>query len=189
MGEYSVLARLHPVLTDRSPYSNLGNDTPEMRLLYYTTHARATPWLIGLLFGYFLHRQATSGQVTKVPRWLALALWVLCLALLLVVLFATFPYTQAGAEPITPLAGAFYLCCSRIAWPLALCWLIWACQNGLAPVVSDLLGWSFWQPLSKLSYCLYIWHLLVETLHVARAKTSLHFSDYDAVSSLCSSRE
>ncbi|EDX15327.1 GD12009 [Drosophila simulans] len=63
----------------------------------------------------------------------------------------------------------------------ALCWIIWACQNGLAPIVNEFLSWSFWQPLSKLSYCLYIWHLLVETVHIARIKTSPHFSDYDAI--------
>ncbi|KAH8373858.1 nose resistant to fluoxetine protein 6 [Drosophila serrata] len=162
-------------------HGNLGADSPEMRLIYYTTHARATPWLIGILFGYFLHRQGKQATKVAVPRWLALVLWVLSISLLLVVIFAMYPYTEAGTEIISPLGGAFYICCSRIAWPLALCWLIWACQNGLAPVISDLLGWTFWQPLSKLSYCLYIWHLLVETVHVARTKTSLHFSNYDAI--------
>ncbi|XP_037708397.1 nose resistant to fluoxetine protein 6 [Drosophila subpulchrella] len=160
-------------------HGNLGEDSSEMRLIYYTTHARATPWLIGLLFGYFLHHQ--SGQKSRLPKWLALVLWILSLFLLATVIFAVYPYTQDGVGNISPLAGAFYLCCSRIAWPLALCWIIWACQNGLAPIINDLLGWSFWQPLSKLSYCLFIWHLLVETVHIARIKTSLHFSDYDAI--------
>ncbi|EDW45504.1 GM16810 [Drosophila sechellia] len=151
----------------------------EMRLIYYTTHARATPWLIGLLFGYFLHHQ--NVRKTRLSKWLALVLWILSLSMLATVIFAVYPYTQSGAGDISALAGAFYLCCSRIAWPLALCWIIWACQNGLAPIVNEFLSWSFWQPLSKLSYCLYIWHLLVETVHIARIKTSLHFSDYDAI--------
>ncbi|KAH8352937.1 hypothetical protein KR084_007429, partial [Drosophila pseudotakahashii] len=158
---------------------NLGGDSPKMRLIYYTTHARATPWLIGLLFGYFLHHQ--NGRKYRLPKWLALVLWILSLSLVATVIFAVYPYTQDGVEDISALAGAFYLCCSRIAWPLALCWIIWACQNGVAPIINDLLSWSFWQPLSKLSYCLYIWHLLVETVHIARIKTSLHFSDYDAI--------
>ncbi|XP_017075501.2 LOW QUALITY PROTEIN: nose resistant to fluoxetine protein 6 [Drosophila eugracilis] len=158
---------------------NLGGDSPQMRLIYYTTHARATPWLIGLLFGYFLHHQ--NGRKSRLPKWLALILWILSISLLGTVIYAVYPYTQDGVDEISPLAGAFYLCLSRIAWPLGLCWIIWACQNGLAPVVNDLLSWSFWQPISKLSYCLYIWHLLVETVHIARIKTSLHFSDYDAI--------
>lgn len=161
-------------------HRNLGGDSTEMRLIYYTTHARATPWLIGLLFGYFLHHQ--NVRKTRLPKWLALVLWILSLSMLATVIFAVYPYTQSGAGDISAMAGAFYLCCSRIAWPLALCWIIWACQNGLAPIVNEFLSWSFWQPLSKLSYCLYIWHLLVETVHIARIKTSLHFSDYDAVS-------
>ncbi|XP_017103709.2 nose resistant to fluoxetine protein 6 [Drosophila bipectinata] len=157
---------------------NLGADSPQMRLIYYTTHARATPWLIGLLFGHFLHTQ--GGRKARLPRWMTPLMWLLCFGLLASVLFAVFPYTQPGAVAISPVAGAFYLCSSRIAWPLALCWLIWACQNGVAPGIDSLLGWSLWQPLSKLSYCLYIWHLLVETVNVARTKSSLHFSDYDA---------
>ncbi|XP_043641031.1 nose resistant to fluoxetine protein 6 [Drosophila teissieri] len=160
-------------------YGNLGGDSTEMRLIYYTTHARATPWLIGLLFGYFLHHSG-GARKSRLPKWLALLLWLLSLSLLATVIFAVYPYTQSGAGEISSLAGAFYLCCSRIAWPVALCWIIWACQHGEAPIVNEFLSWSFWQPLSKLSYCLYIWHLVVETVHIARIKTSLHFSDYDA---------
>ncbi|KAH8273515.1 hypothetical protein KR018_009058, partial [Drosophila ironensis] len=173
------LGRRFADLNSMCTLRNLGADSPKMRLIYYTTHARATPWLIGLLFGYFLHTEA--GRKRHLPRWLVLAMWLLCLGLLATVLFAVYPYTQPGAGAISPVAGGFYLCCSRIAWPLALCWLIFACQNGLAPVVNDLLSWTLWQPLSKLSYCLYIWHLLVETVHVARVKSSLHFSNYDAI--------
>ncbi|XP_034652824.1 nose resistant to fluoxetine protein 6 [Drosophila subobscura] len=158
---------------------NLGEDSPQMRLIYYTTHARAMPWLIGLLFGYYLHIE--GGRRRRLSKWLALLLWIVALSLFATVIFAVYPYTQTGAKGISPLAGAFYLSCGRIAWPLSLCWLIWACQNGLAPVVNSLLSWSFWQPLSKLSYCLYIWHLMVETANVARSKTSLHFSNYDAI--------
>uniref|UniRef100_A0A6P4FRH3 Uncharacterized protein LOC108053849 n=1 Tax=Drosophila rhopaloa TaxID=1041015 RepID=A0A6P4FRH3_DRORH len=128
---------------------------------------------------YFLHHQ--GGRKSRLPKWLAFLLWILSLSLVATVIFAVYPYTQDGVEDISPLAGAFYLCCSRIAWPLALCWIIWACQNGLAPIINDFLSWTFWQPLSKISYCLYIWHLLVETVHIARIKTSLHFSDYDAI--------
>ncbi|XP_052853744.1 nose resistant to fluoxetine protein 6 [Drosophila gunungcola] len=160
-------------------HGNLGGDSPEMRLIYYTTHARATPWLIGLLFGYFLHHQ--GGRKGRLPKWLALLLWILALSMVATVIFAVYPYTQDGVEAMSPLAGGFYLCCSRIAWPLALCWIIWACQNGQAPIINEFLSWTFWQPLSKISYCLYIWHLLVETVHIARIKTSLHFSDYDAI--------
>ncbi|XP_068156769.1 nose resistant to fluoxetine protein 6-like [Drosophila tropicalis] len=157
---------------------NLGADSAEMRLIYYTTHARANPWLIGLLFGYFLHCNSYRKQF---PKWLSLSAWLIALSLIVTVLFAVFPYTQTGSGEISPLSGAFYICCSHIAWPLALCWLIWACQTGQAGLINSFLSWSFWQPLSRLSYCLYIWHLLVETAHMARIKTSLHFSNYDTV--------
>lgn len=149
-------------------------------MIYYTTHARATPWLIGLLFGYFLHNERGRRRGLSWP--LVLLLWLLVLTMIAAVMWSMYPYTQPGAGEITPLAGAFYLCCSRIAWPLTLCWLIWACQTGRAGAINTLLSWSFWQPISKLSYCLYLWHLLVETLNIGRIRTSQHFSNYDAVS-------
>ncbi|XP_064538728.1 nose resistant to fluoxetine protein 6 isoform X2 [Drosophila montana] len=158
---------------------NLGGDSVDMRMIYYTTHARATPWLIGLLFGYFLHGE--RGKRRRLAGWLMQLLWLLALLLLVAVIWSVYPYTQPGVAPMTPLAGAFYLCCSRIAWPLALCWLIWACQSGRGGVVNTLLSWCLWQPISKLSYCLYIWHLLVEMLNTGRLKSSQHFSNYDAV--------
>lgn len=151
-----------------------------MRMIYYTTHARATPWLIGLLFGYFLHSE--RGRRRRLSWPLVLLLWLLAFSLVAAVIWSVYPYTQPGAGEISPLAGAFYLCCSRIAWPLSLCWLIWACQTGRAGFINTLLSWSFWQPISKLSYCLYLWHLLVETLNIGRIRTSQHFSNYDAVS-------
>ncbi|XP_023034684.2 nose resistant to fluoxetine protein 6 [Drosophila willistoni] len=157
---------------------NLGEDSPEMRLIYYTTNARANPWFIGLLFGYFLH---CNRNRRRLPRWFTLLLWLISFALLATVIFAMYPYTQEGSEIITPLAGAFYLCFSRIAWSLALCWLIWTCHTGQAGIINSLLSWSFWEPLSRISYCLYIWHLIVETVHTARIKTSVHFSNYDAI--------
>ncbi|XP_030378336.1 nose resistant to fluoxetine protein 6 [Scaptodrosophila lebanonensis] len=159
---------------------NLGADSVEMRKIYYTTHVRATPWLIGLLFGYFLHSERSRIR-RRCSKWLVLCLWLLAMALLCVVIFGVFPYTQPNMAEMTPLAGAFYLCCSRIAWSLALCWIIWACQNGYGGIINSLLSWSLWQPLSKLSYCMYIWHLLVETAHAGRIQNTVHFSNYDGI--------
>ncbi|XP_060663027.1 nose resistant to fluoxetine protein 6 [Drosophila nasuta] len=158
---------------------NLGEDSPQMRMIYYTTHARATPWLIGLLFGYFLHNE--KGRRRQLPWWLVLLLWLVSITLMCLVIWIVYPFTQPNAEAITPLAGAFYICCSRIVWSVGLCWLIWACHSGLGGVINTLLSWSFWQPISKLSYCLYIWHLLIETINTARIRTSQHFSNYDAI--------
>ncbi|XP_017869446.1 PREDICTED: nose resistant to fluoxetine protein 6 [Drosophila arizonae] len=158
---------------------NLGADSMEMRMIYYTTHARAMPWLIGLLFGCFLHGE--QGRRRRLPAWLMLLLWLLALLFIATAIWSVYPYTRPGAAEISPLAGAFYLCCSRIAWPLAICWLIWACQSGRGGLVNTLLSWSFWQPVSKLSYCLYIWHLLIEMANTGRIKSSQHFSNYDAI--------
>lgn len=161
-------------------HRNLGGDSTEMRLIYYTTHARATPLVDWIAFWLLsAPPECTEDTPAQVAGFGALDSESFHAGHCNLRRISLYP--EWGRD-ISAMAGAFYLCCSRIAWPLALCWIIWACQNGLAPIVNEFLSWSFWQPLSKLSYCLYIWHLLVETVHIARIKTSLHFSDYDAVS-------
>lgn len=190
-------------------YSNLGGDSGEMSAIYYSTHTRTSPWIIGIVFGYYLHNR--GGKRTILPKviWriqeidickrfpykdssnnydnsnpfqnLILLGWLMALAMLFAVIFALYPNNQPNANPLTHLEGAFYLSLSRIAWPIALAWIVFACINGYGGPINRFLSWSFWEPLSRLSYCMYIWHLLVVSINAGRIKTNPYFSDYDAV--------
>lgn len=83
---------------------------------------------------------------------------------------------------ITLLERAFYDSFSRVSWAIALAWIIFACVNGYGGPVNWFLSLTFWQPLSRISYCLYIVHLIIQLTIMSMVKTPVNFSDMNAVS-------
>ncbi|XP_062140330.1 nose resistant to fluoxetine protein 6-like [Drosophila sulfurigaster albostrigata] len=146
--------------------------------IYYTTHTRASPWIIGLLFGYFLH--VNRGKSFKLKPLAVWAGWIFSLALIFACLFGIYPYAANGYE-LPTLNEAFYVTLTRIAWPLALVWVVFACKYGYGGLANSFLSSPLWQPLSKLSYCAYIWHFFIEELNGFSTHTSTYFSDYQVM--------
>ncbi|XP_037961082.1 O-acyltransferase like protein-like [Teleopsis dalmanni] len=158
---------------------NLGTDQEMLKKTYYSTHSRVSPWLIGIMFGYYLYNN--KGRRHELSRtWLMFG-WLTSLSLLLTVIFCLYGYAQADAPPISPLEGAFYLSLSHVAWSLGLCWIVFVCVNGNGGIVNKFLSLGFWQPISKLSYCMYIWHLVIIMVNTGRLKTNTYFSNYDLI--------
>ncbi|XP_017493627.1 PREDICTED: nose resistant to fluoxetine protein 6-like, partial [Rhagoletis zephyria] len=163
---------------------NYGAASEAMPKIYYSTHTRCSAWIVGLIFGYYLHRN--NGNVAKLPNWLVAVSWLISLIIVFTIVFAWYPSTLLGTSGPTVLESAFYLAVGRVAWPLALCWMVYACINGYGGPINVFLSWSLWQPISKLSYSMYIWHLIVITINASRIKTNTYFSDYDVILSFWS---
>ncbi|KAH8396111.1 hypothetical protein KR222_003465, partial [Zaprionus bogoriensis] len=145
--------------------------------IYFGTHVRAAPWIVGLLFGYFLHvNRGRTFKLNRLAVWLG---WILSLALTFTCLFALYPNTNTLTMPI--LDEAFYVALTRIAWPLALVWVVFACKYGYGGLANSFLSSPLWQPLSKLSYCVYIWHVFIQNVHGGNERTSTYFSDYQVM--------
>ncbi|KAH8278499.1 hypothetical protein KR018_004095 [Drosophila ironensis] len=154
-------------------------DQDAMRKLYFATHTHAAPWLIGFLFGYFLHlNRGKKFQLGWVAVWSG---WALCLALIFTSIFALYPAGKWDAAQLSTLADASYYTFTRIAWPLALCWLVFACMQGYGGLANSFLSSPLWQPLSRLSYSVYMWHMFVQEINTRTTRTSTYFSDYQVM--------
>ncbi|XP_051862820.1 nose resistant to fluoxetine protein 6-like [Drosophila albomicans] len=152
-------------------------DFEGQRKLYYATHVHAAPWLIGLLFGYFLHlNRNKSFKLIRISIWLG---WIVSLALLFTSLFALYPAAQSDAAALTILEQAFYYTLTRIAWPLSLCWVVFACMKGYGGLADSFLSSPLWQPLSRLSYSAYIYHVYIQLVNDKRVRSPSYLSDYD----------
>lgn len=112
--------------------------------LSHYTHTRASGWLVGFLFGYFLH--SIRGKSIKLNRPTVWVGWILSLALLLTCIFAMYPYGTGKSKTIPILNEAFYVSLSRIAWPLALSWVVFACMQGYGGLANSFLTSPLWQP-------------------------------------------
>uniref|UniRef100_A0A6P4F8L6 Nose resistant to fluoxetine protein 6 n=1 Tax=Drosophila rhopaloa TaxID=1041015 RepID=A0A6P4F8L6_DRORH len=167
------------VINDYSLINGGGGGGPDdySEDLSHYTHNRTSGWLVGFLFGYFLH--TIRGKAIKLSRpavWLG---WITSLALLFTCIFAMYPYGQAKTASLPILNEAFYVSLSRIAWPLGLSWVVFACMQGYGGLANSFLSSPLWQPLSKLSFCTYMGHLLIQNLNGGRTRVNTYFSNYD----------
>lgn len=150
------------------------------RKIYTATHTHAAPWLVGTMFGYLLHLM--RGRRFKLSLLATWAGWLLCLALLFTSIFALYPYSKLLGKSPSVLQGALYYTLVRIAWPLGLCWVVFACMQGYGSLANSFLSSPLWQPLSKLSYGAYIWHIFVVEVANRSVQTNTYFSNYQVVS-------
>ncbi|XP_051863889.1 nose resistant to fluoxetine protein 6-like isoform X1 [Drosophila albomicans] len=159
-------------------YLEMGGMTGEaLTKVYHATHTHAAPWLIGLLCGYFLHlNRNRTFKLNHSVIWLG---WIVSLALMFVSLFALYPATQSGAAALTTLEQSFYYTLTRIAWPLSLCWVVFACMKGYGGLADSFLSSPLWQPLSRLSYSAYIFHVYIELVNDKRVRSTVYLSNYD----------
>ncbi|KAH8268344.1 hypothetical protein KR026_005458, partial [Drosophila bipectinata] len=147
-----------------------------LQKMYYDTHTHAAPWLIGFLFGYFLHLNRDKKFQLN---WMMVGLgWILSLSMIFTSIFALYPEAKWDTPPISTLAEAFYHTLTRIGWPLALCWVIFACIQGYGGLANSFLSSPLWQPLSRLSFSIYIWHKFVLEVNARNVRTNVYFSNY-----------
>ncbi|XP_043653156.1 nose resistant to fluoxetine protein 6-like [Drosophila teissieri] len=144
--------------------------------MYFATHTHATPWLTGFLFGYILHlNRGKKFQLSKVAVWSG---WILCLAMIFTSIFALFPYTKWTGPDVSTFAEASYYTLTRVGWSMAICWVIFACMNGYGGLANSFLSSPLWQPLSRLSFSVYMWHMFFQEINIRSMRTNSYFSNY-----------
>ncbi|XP_062544927.1 O-acyltransferase like protein-like isoform X2 [Armigeres subalbatus] len=127
------------------------------RLTYYPTHARMAVWFCGIAFGYLLFRTREKRQVPS--QIILVGVSIAATALTAVIMFCAHEiYKPREADPV---GDAFYEALHRVAWVLCIMWLIFMCINEHASALGHFLAWTFWQPVARLSYSMYLIHYVV----------------------------
>lgn len=80
------------------------------------------------------------------------------------------------------LEASVYLSCSRSAWTFGIVWMVWACINGYGGPINFVLSSYTFKVLSKISYSIYLLHMVMQYLMSGAAKIPGYFSDFTAVS-------
>ena len=63
--------------------------------------------------------------------------------------------------PWSTFEACVYEMLSRLAWSVALGWVVVACAKGWGGPINKFLSWGVFQPLAKISYMTYLTHLTV----------------------------
>ena len=63
--------------------------------------------------------------------------------------------------PWSTYEAGFYEGLTRLAWSVALGWVVVACAKGRGGIVNKFLSWGVFQPLAKISYMMYLLHITI----------------------------
>ncbi|XP_022126987.2 nose resistant to fluoxetine protein 6 [Pieris rapae] len=140
---------------------------------YIRTHMKMTPYFMGLLTGYILHRiQSENYQFSNLLKTFG---WSTSVILGTVTTFSVSLFYQDWYEYST-IEAAAYISLHKFAWSIANGWLIIACATGNGGVLGKLLAWRFLVPISKLTFCAYLVNGVVELYYVGQLRHPLHIT-------------
>jgi len=138
---------------------------------------RFQPYLVGILLGYCLHQ--ARGKDIKINFWLNIFAWQAAFLSAFAVVYGTDSERGDDVTRLSRTENMFYNGFHRIAWTVSLSWVIFSCSKGYGGIINDFLSWSFFLPLSRLSFMTYLVHATVIFLSSSMFSTfgvSLHWT-------------
>lgn len=145
-------------------------------LFYTRPHYRYMTWLIGVSFGYFVHKK--GNKPVELSR-LAITLgWLFALGTFFLTLY--YPWTQIGEKSI--FNAACYDSFHKIFWALSICVVIFLCDNDYGGIINSFLSHPLWKPLSRLSYTMYVLSFAVSKWNTASTRKDATLDVKEAVS-------
>lgn len=110
-------------------------------------------------------------------------LLVVSATLMLTAVFGALPLFRHAPE-VHPVESIAYAGFHRATWAVGLASMIFACCKGMANPINYFLSMKVLQPLSKLTYSVYLIHYTIIICMGGTQRTTSYFSDYSIVSFL-----
>ncbi|XP_049865219.1 nose resistant to fluoxetine protein 6-like [Pectinophora gossypiella] len=150
---------------------------------YIKTHMKMTPYFMGMLTGYILHRiQTENYQLSKLLKIFG---WMTSIVLGTVTTFSVSLFYQEWYQ-YSSIEAAAYISLHKLAWGIANGWLIIACATGNGGIFHMLLTWKFLVPISRLTYCAYLVNGIVELYYVGQLRHPLHVTFFTVMANAVS---
>ncbi|XP_063598104.1 nose resistant to fluoxetine protein 6-like [Penaeus indicus] len=145
---------------------------------YEKPWCRASAYLVGCWAGLLIFK--TQNKKIKMTMWQALLGWLVAAAIASSVLYGVTDYNSLGrgddyfSKPFPLWLAALYGGLSRPAWALALLWLVFACHTGNGGIIDEFLSHPSWQPLSRLTYAIYLVGIVVQLMYIGSVELPLY---------------
>ncbi|XP_048480394.1 uncharacterized protein LOC105382199 [Plutella xylostella] len=143
------------------------------RYYYINTLTRASPFFVGMIFGYVIH--ISRQRRIQIKKNVNILLWTLWLALMSTCIYVHFPTQQSEWDnPIVDIVlNSFW----RPAWAVGVGWMIFACDQGYGGPLNWLLSLQMWKVPARVSYAMYIYHMQIQQVSSGAALAPIFFSD------------
>ena len=87
-------------------------------------------------------------------------------------------YKTWNGHPFTKAENVMYFMFSRTIYSTGIALMIYACHNGFGGIINKFLSWSFWIPLSRLTFMAYLSHPIVFTLMYRITRFRFIYTDW-----------
>ncbi|CAH0581525.1 unnamed protein product [Chrysodeixis includens] len=121
---------------------------------YFHTLARASPFFVGLVFGYLLH--VYRKKKLNIPLYLVMFYWACSAGVLAGIFYYTYRILQLDWD--NHFMDNFMNSFMRPAYAGAICWLIVACVHGYSGPINWFLSHEYWRLPARLSFGMYLFH-------------------------------
>ncbi|GFO43629.1 nose resistant to fluoxetine protein 6-like [Plakobranchus ocellatus] len=145
--------------------------------LYIAPYCRMGPYLMGMLCGFILYR--INRRRIRIHWALVCAGWGAALATGLAVVYGLISYSR-GAEMNLHVAS-IYNALSRTVWGMSVAWVIFSCVTGHGGVINTFLSWSVWVPLARLTYVVYLIHIIVLVVWGSTTRAPFYITDMTVI--------
>ncbi|XP_055842816.1 nose resistant to fluoxetine protein 6-like [Episyrphus balteatus] len=153
----------------------LGTNWGDWWVTNIPTHARIAAWLVGFALGYFMH--VNRHKTFNIPKPLQILGWIVSFLTMFFIVFGVY-YIMDENGRSTNLVAALNEGLKRVSWATAIAWITFACHNGFGGVVNSFLSHPLWQPLARLSYCLFLIHMTVMRINLGSYRTQIYVSEF-----------
>ncbi|CAN8019756.1 unnamed protein product, partial [Ixodes persulcatus] len=143
-----------------------------LELIHFRPFVHVPEYVCGVVCGYL----AVRYQKYHLSKVIEIVLWLASLGLVTFVMFVTVPWNE-GRMP-DGLTNAIYGGCHRVFWSIGLFWPMFACATKNGGLLNKFLSWNVFIPLSRLTYGIYLVHLLFHLLRMANTKTAIDVDEY-----------
>lgn len=167
------------------------------------THFRFPAWLVGFITGYILfrfpkgsiripkvgvslvsfvfRRRCLKSHIFHQSLFVQFQRWNLCALTISVIVMTAIAFTDRASNQIfSPILHALCHTLGHIIWSIAVCYIIFACIHGSGGPINTFLSLPMWQPISKLSYGIYLVHGYWILIVMNSTKTPLYFNEFAA---------
>ncbi|XP_072152288.1 nose resistant to fluoxetine protein 6 isoform X2 [Bemisia tabaci] len=153
----------------------------EMAVGYFPTHMRTSSYLVGITAGYILHRIKTGKWSENLVTSFTLRrafIWIITTSMMMSALFLCYWMFQPEV-PYLWFYSSFYIAVHRLAWAIGVAWIILDSTFHKNGVVNRFLSNKFFMPLGRLTYCIYLTHIVVIIHKLGTARQPAYISAYD----------
>ena len=145
---------------------------------YVRPYTRWSVYLVGMLTGYFLF---TTGTRIRLSKSAATIGWCICTATGIAVVWGLYYYNSHPGTEMNLTASVFYYSLNRTVWGVCLAWIVIACVAEKGGPVRQILSWTIWAPLGRLTYAAYLVHPIIIMVYYDNFLSTLHFTDLTMV--------